>query len=339
MYAAYKSKDITLNFGQHGILGKELNRYIPFFNASLQGIYKVGNTLDNMIHGKDARTKQELRFKFLLMAAIGMSAALAGTGDDDYDEAPDYEHDNFWILPNGVRIPKDQLFGRLVGGTIEKATHQYLKDGEVKKLELVKDVLGNFAIDKCTPALIDLGFGIVGNYDTFKGRSVTPEYMAEKLGYLQKDLSTSKLGADISEAMFKVFGVDIGAKKVDFVFSKTLSNLGKYVQSLYELTGHNEKMTRGAEPEDKGGFAETSKELPYPLNSIVGTFATNRNTFQSISDFYDRHKELKKLSSDESIMSKDEKKAWDAYQKAYKEDKKYRDALKAIKLDKSLTGA
>ena len=339
MYAAYKSKDITLNFGQHGILGKELNRYIPFFNASLQGIYKVGNTLDNMIHGKDARTKQELRFKFLLMAAIGMSAALAGTGDDDYDEAPDYEHDNFWILPNGVRIPKDQLFGRLVGGTIEKATHQYLKDGDVKELELVQDVLGNFAIDKCTPALIDLGFGIVGNYDTFKGRSVTPEYMAEKLGYLQKDLSTSKLGADISEAMFKVFGVDIGAKKVDFVFSKTLSNLGKYVQSLYELTGHNEKMTRGAEPEDKGGFAETSKELPYPLNSIVGTFATNRNTFQSISDFYDRHKELKKLSSDESIMSKDEKKAWDAYQKAYKEDKKYRDALKAIKLDKSLTGA
>ena len=38
-------------------------------------------------------------------------------------------------------------------------------------------------------------------------------------------------------------------------------------------------------------------------------------------------------------MSKAEKKAWDAYQKAYKEDKKYRDALKAIKQDKSLTGA
>ena len=35
IYAAGVSKDITLNFGQHGVLGKALNRYIPFFNASL----------------------------------------------------------------------------------------------------------------------------------------------------------------------------------------------------------------------------------------------------------------------------------------------------------------
>lgn len=45
VYAAHVAKDITLNFSQHGKLGKELNRYIPFFNASLQGIYKLCNTL------------------------------------------------------------------------------------------------------------------------------------------------------------------------------------------------------------------------------------------------------------------------------------------------------
>jgi hypothetical protein len=33
--AAGAAKEITLNFSQHGILGKALNRYIPFFNASL----------------------------------------------------------------------------------------------------------------------------------------------------------------------------------------------------------------------------------------------------------------------------------------------------------------
>ena len=339
MIAAYKSKDITLNFGQHGILGKELNRYIPFFNASLQGIYKLGNTIDDMFHAEDARRRQELMFKCVLMGAIGMAAALAGQGDDDYEEAPDYEHENFWILPNGIRIPKDQLFGKLIGGTVEKATAQYLKDGDVKKLELIQDILGNFAIDKCVPALVDLGWGTIGNYDSFKKKSVTPEYMADKLGYLQKDLSTSKLGVDVSETLYKAFGIDVGAKKVDFVVSKTLSNLGKYATSLWELTGGNEKMTRGAEVEDKGGFAEWSKELPYPMNSIVGTFATNRNSFQSISDFYERHRELKKLSSDETIMSKNEKKAWEAYQAAYKKDKQYRDALRAIKQDKSLTGA
>ena len=340
MFAAYKAKDITLNFGQHGVLGKELNRYIPFFNASLQGIYKVCNTLESMVRADDTRLKQELWFKFVLMGAMGMAAAMAGQGDDDYDEAPDYEHDNFWILPNGIRIPKDQLFGRLVGGTVEKATRQYLKDGDVKKLELIKDILGNFVIDKSVPALVDLAWGTVGNYDSFKGRSVTPEYMADRWGYLQKDLSTSKIAADISEGLLNVLGIDVGAKKVDFVISKTLSNLGNYTKNLYELgTNPNERMTRGAEPEDKGGFAEWSKELPYPLNTVVGTFATNRNTFQSLSDFYNRYKELKKFESAPDRMSKAEKKVWEAYKKAYKDDKKYRDALKAIKTDKSLTGA
>ena len=195
--AAYKAKDITLNFGQHGVLGKELNRYIPFFNASLQGIYKLGNTIDTMIRGDNTRIKQELWFKCILMGAMGMAAALAGSGDDDYDEAPDYEHDNFWILPNGIRIPKDQLFGRLVGGTVEKATAQYLKTGDVNKIKLIKDVLGNFTIDKCVPAIVDLAWGVVGNYDSFRGRSVTPEYMVDRVGYLQKDLSTSKIGVDI----------------------------------------------------------------------------------------------------------------------------------------------
>jgi len=296
LFAAYKSKDVTLNFGQHGTVGKELNRIIPFFNASLQGIYKLCNTLGEMFLSDDTRRKQELWFKFCLMGAIGMAAALAGTGDADYDEAPEYEHDNFWVLPFGIRIPKDQLFGRLVGGTIEKAMHQYLKDGDVKKKELAMDILGNFALDKCIPALADIVAGLYGEtgYDTFRKKAVVPEYMVNRFGYLKKDLSTSKISEDISKTMLDVFGFDVAAKKIDFVIQKTLSNTGNYVKSLYDLgTNPNEKMTRGAEPEDNGGLAETLKDkLPYPLNTVLGTFATNRNTFQSVSDFYNRYKEL-----------------------------------------------
>ena len=195
-------------------------------------------------------------------------------------------------------------------------------------------------IDKCVPAIADMWLGTWGNYDTFRKQAVTPEYMANKLGYLQKDLSTSKLSGDISEALLDVLGIDVSAKKVDFFLQKTLSNTGNYVRNLYELgTNPNERMTRGAEPEDKGGFAEWSKELPYPMNTIVGTFATNRNSFQSISDFYSRHKELQIKSSDPERMSKEEMRAWKAYDAAYKKDKSYRKALKGIKQDSSLTGA
>jgi len=49
--AAGAAKEITLNFSQHGIIGKQLNRYIPFFNATLQGIYKLCNSLELLFTG------------------------------------------------------------------------------------------------------------------------------------------------------------------------------------------------------------------------------------------------------------------------------------------------
>jgi len=52
LLAAGAAKEITLNFQQHGIVGKQLNRYIPFFNATLQGIYKLCNALELMATGK-----------------------------------------------------------------------------------------------------------------------------------------------------------------------------------------------------------------------------------------------------------------------------------------------
>jgi len=51
--AAGAAKEITLNFSQHGIWGKQLNRWIPFFNATLQGLYKFGNTMDLLFKGND----------------------------------------------------------------------------------------------------------------------------------------------------------------------------------------------------------------------------------------------------------------------------------------------
>jgi hypothetical protein len=52
--AAYAAKDITLNFEQHGEWGKRINRYIPFFNASMQGIYKMCNALELATTGVDS---------------------------------------------------------------------------------------------------------------------------------------------------------------------------------------------------------------------------------------------------------------------------------------------
>lgn len=339
-YAAFKAKEITLNFGQHGTAGKVLNRYIPFFNATLQGIYKTGNMLGAMCDKNHPR-RAELIFKSAVIACIALGIAAAGHGDPDYDEAPQYERENFWILPNGIRIPKDQVLGKMIGNSVEYAYKQIL-DGEDSLPEATVKILGNiaeqFTPDSFMPAIMDFSIGWFGDYDMFTGKRITPEYMADKMGYLQKDISTSKIAVDLSEAIHAITGYAPGAKKIDWAMKNLISNSAKYASALWELTGDNEKMARGSEPGDEyvGALKDS---VPPGLNLVTGTFATNRNSFQSISDFYERHRELKKLSSDEQNMTAKEKKAWMFYEKAYKEDAKARKELKSIKEDSSLTGA
>ena len=42
--AGYAAREVSINFSRHGSVGKKINRYIPFFNASIQGIDKFIRT-------------------------------------------------------------------------------------------------------------------------------------------------------------------------------------------------------------------------------------------------------------------------------------------------------
>ncbi len=352
IYAAGVSKDITLNFGQHGVLGKALNRYIPFFNASLQGIYKLLNTWDLMLTGttmsgkKNRSLQAELIFKTALISAFAIGIAAAGEGDEDYEEAPDYEKENFWIFPNGIRIPKDQVLGKMIGNSVEKSYSQW-KKGKAEPLDILKNIAESFAPDKAMPAIFDMAIGSLGNYDTFYKQAIVPEYMADKLGFLQKDIRTSNFSADVTEALWKTFGINLSAKKLDWAIQKQLTNLGKYLTTVYDAgkqgfnpQDFNERIARGYDKNDStGAFVGGLKDDVWkPFNLITGTFATNRTQYKSISDFYANYNKYKKLSSDEERMTTEQKKAWKRYQEAYKKDKVFRKELRAIKSNKAFSG-
>ena len=350
--AAGAAKEITLNFEQYGIIGKQLNRYIPFFNATLQGIYKMCNALELMatgttLSGQKNRTLQsELIFKAALITAIGIGVAAAGEGDDDYEEANQYEKENFWILPNGLRFPKDQVLGKLFGNVAEKSYTQWRK-GKFEPSDILRSIKENFTPDKFIPALAEIALGGMYNYDTFYKSAIVPEYMQGKLGHLQKDLATSNMASDVSDFLWKYTRTDVSAKRLDWALQKNLTNCKKYIDAIYDLSkkaydpkSFNEKMARGYDKGDStGAFVGGLKDdIPKPLSLITGTFATNRTNYKSISDFYERYNDLKKLATDEGSMSKEDKRAWKRYEQAYKKDKVFRKELRAIKSDKSLTG-
>lgn len=350
--AAGAAKEITLNFGQHGIIGKQLNRYIPFFNATLQGIYKLCNSLQLLFTGttlsgeKNRKLQSELLFKAALTVAMGIGVAAAGEGDDDYEEANQYEKENFWILPNGLRFPKDQVLGKLFGNAAEKSYTQWRK-GKFEPSDILKSIIENFTPDKFMPAMADIVLGGYFNYDTFYKSPIVPEYMQGKLGHLQKDLSTSNMATDVSDALWKYFHTDVSAKRLDWALQKNFTNVKKYVDAMYDLgkktiapETFNEKMARGYDKSDSTGkfVGGLKDDIPKPLSLITGTFATNRTNYKSISDFYEKYNELKRLSTDEASMTKEESRQWKRYEQAYKKDMAFRKQLRAIKQDSSLTG-
>jgi len=99
-------------------------------------------------------------------------------------------------------------------------------------------------------------------------------------------------------------------------------------------------MKRGYDKNDSTGeFVGWLKDNNIPvINKVTGTFTTNRTNYKSISDFYSKYNDLKRLATDEASMTPEEKKEWKRYQAAYKKDKNFRKELRAIKQDKSLSG-
>lgn len=362
-FATYKAKEITLNFGQHGKLGVALNPYVPFFNASLQGAYKVCRTLADLSGRNGKERAFEIALKGVLIGGIAATLHSMGHGHDDYDEAPDYEWKRFWILPNGIRIPKDQIFGQSIGTTVEMACRQMDKHGKVNKFDLLKNVLGTFAPDNFIPTIATLFTGLVGNYDTYKDREIIPSYMKDKLGYLHTDLNTSNLAADVSTFLWTHLGIDISSKKIDWLYRTEFSNYAKYYNAIYDLVknlghyalpntikGTNPPMSRGMK--NSGKIADILKDkVPPVVNLVTGTFSTSNTSYQSISDFYDKYNKMKKYVTSEGKgkskqvkIEKDssgnpliDRREWTRYDTANKQMKNFSKELRNIRNNDKLS--
>ena len=347
-FASYKAKEITLNFGQHGEWGKKINRVLPFFNATMQGTYKTIKMFDDVVNGSTGKQRRyELGLKMALTAMGAVAVFGLGHGNRDYDDAPEYEWQNFWILPNGFRIPKDQCFGTSIGTTVEMMCRQWENDKKLDPAKLVTSFLGSYTPQNILPTIAVLGLGIGVNKDTFKNTDIVPEYLQGKHGFQQVDVNTSNLAKDISSFLYTNFKQDVSAKKLDWGFQTMLSNFNKYLQSGYDISRElatgtkNTKMARG------GDLGFLKDDVPRPLNLVTGTFVTNATSFQPVSDFYDKYKELQKFvdksNKNNPKIEKDsngnpliDMKEWKRYEQANKEMKNLNKQLRAIKADTSL---
>ncbi|SOE35295.1 LPD38 domain-containing protein [Delftia acidovorans] len=173
--ASFQARDL-MDFSMSGKWEtvRFLAQTVPFLNARLQGLYKLGRAA-----GEDPRRLAAMAGA-VSMASLGLLAAYAD--DDDWKKREDFDRDNFWWFKIGdkaFRIPKPFEVGAI--GTVAERTAELMMSEEMtgKRFgQRISDMVFNtFAMDP-TPQAIKPFLDVYANKDSFSGRAI--EGMADE---------------------------------------------------------------------------------------------------------------------------------------------------------------
>lgn len=264
--AFFEACDVTVNFRKGGVLGREINKYIPFFNANIQGIDKFFRWFTADYVPKDEKTKVIAnRASFFIASSAIMAAITAAFNYRDDDDKKDYMQlssftkNNYWLIPakhfggkqgQFLAIPKSRELGTL------SSFMERLFEMEVGENKHAFDEYATYVTENLLPAgpseLADMildddvdfveavrkfsgNFGIIGtgvylssNKD-FLGRNIVKESL---LDYEKKDQftgSTSKLAYLIGQQF------NLSPQRIDFVGEQVFSFAWKPMKALFPV--------------------------------------------------------------------------------------------------------
>lgn len=260
--AAMDAREVTVNFSRSGVAGQKINQTIPFFNATIQGGYLFYRLMQK--HPK--RTVARL-VEYILLPSL---ALWIFTHDEDWYKELDpkikYTH---WCLPNGVRIPKPQEYGVLVGGGVEALLDQaWSKDS--RAIAEWSKALGSMIGPDVLPTLIKPLIEWNTNYSFFKGGELVPKRLQNMPPELQYTSGTT----EASKFIGKYTGYS--PIKIDNTVRGYLGTMGMI---LYQTPDW---------------FAAEKQNLPAKKLSemqIIRDFSVNKNHLNRyVNDFYDLQK-------------------------------------------------
>lgn len=219
-YAARDLQDFSLQ-GSSTII-RTLTQVVPYFNARLQGAYKLGRDgLDPVVQvlsgDADASTRQKAAKFSKVLGAVTLAAVtlyLINKDDEDYDKLEDWQKDSFfWMKIPGadkqwLRIPKPFEMGAFAT-VMERLTEQMVNDkveGKVFGQRLKHVLLENLAMNPM-PQIFKPVYEIATNEDGFTGRPIESPAVSRLSKENRVNPGTSDLGIGIN----KINGMFAGA--------------------------------------------------------------------------------------------------------------------------------
>lgn len=277
--AALESRDL-MDFARGGRGSRYLNNVVVFANASIQGFDKFFRTFD---FRKPYRKESMKALARLFLCGMLPALLLAGihSGDDWWEELPDWQKETNWILGKVgntiIRIPKGQDIGlRFFSNLIEKAMDR----SKHKVGDYFRPVWDSLP-DMIPTALLPI-IEATANHSYFTGAPIVPKYQEKLPAYLQFGNETSSFAKFVG----KVIGVS--PRKVEHVLFGYTGNMGKGLLGVYDtIVGNQSLNTNLNEAPVISGFTA----IPYKQSKTV-------------NDFYDRFDEQQRLNEEFKLTKK-----------------------------------
>lgn len=265
--ASFEARDL-MDFGLSGAWAgvRALNQVLPFFNARLQGMYKLGRGYND--------DPKRMGAVIGAVALASVALMLAYKDDDDFKKRTDADRNNYWWFKVGdtaYRIPKPFEVGA-AGSAIEHLTALLVDENtDAKRFgsqigELVNGQLALNPIPQVFRPMID----IYANKDAFTGRPIESLAMQRLRPEDRYTYNTSELARLLSKSGVFVDPISLvsgtGVKQlspvqIDSMIRGYFSGVGTMATAAVDGLLHHSVIDRG-------------EALPMTLKQMTSNFAS-----------------------------------------------------------------
>lgn len=354
--ASFAARDL-MNFSSQGSFRaiKIVSQVVPFFNARLQGLYKLGRdgitptyrVLYNTLTGEEIKAsdrKKAMQFSVVSSAVMMASVMLymAFKDDEDFKRREAWDRDNFWWFKAGdtiFRIPKPFEIGAL--GTLAERITEQIQDESVegkvffdRLRAILTDTFAMNPVPQAFKPMIDL----YANKDSFTGAPIESaglENLSKQERYTDSTSGIAKALGGISEAAAKVLTFNPDAQgfspvQMDYAIKAYLGWIGSTSVAVADKAmqpwSDVEKPSKSAL--DLIGVTSFVKQAPETQSKYVTNFyESSERVNQAFADMkrFAEHNEMAKV--EEILKDKGDlialKKVYDATNKQLAQYRKY----------------
>lgn len=224
--AAFESRDL-MDFSMMGAstLMINLSDMLPFFNARMQGMSKLGRAIKS--------NPAEVLKRGGMITAASLALMALNWDNERYEELPDWDKDIYWhawVGDQHIRFPKPFEMGLIFGTLPERFTRTLM--GKETGAKFGKLVAHNFmetmAFNPIPQVVMPIAEAYV-NYDFFKGGPIENMADSNLLAGARYNNQTSLLMREIGEA------ANISPKMLDHLVMGYTGTLGSYVMGATNL--------------------------------------------------------------------------------------------------------